>query len=123
MHYPNLLKRVVPFALALILGLFIASFFVNLSPSFRFRGRSFRHQMKQENRALKMEVERLKTELEEQKRNSPDCGEAEYKRFKLDHEGEGPFLITNDSIPSNGVGHGYGEAHGPGRGPVKAGKR
>jgi hypothetical protein len=120
MRYQKLLKRIVPFVSALILGLFIASFFVSLEPSFKFRGRSFYRQMKEENRALKMEVARLRSELEEQK-NSPNCEEAEYKRFKLDHEGEIPVLVTKDRINSNGVGHGYGEGHAPA--PPKAVKR
>jgi hypothetical protein len=67
MQYPNLLKRFIPFALTLALGLFIASFFVTLSPTFRIRGRqnSWRNQseinrLRMENESLKMENDQLK---------------------------------------------------------------
>ena len=112
MHYPNLLKRVVPFALALILGLSVAGIFVSLTPSFNFRGRSSYRQMKEEKRALEMEVERLKSRVEELK-NSSDCGGAEYKRFKLYKEGEVdiPKARSKNKRNSDGTGTGYGEGY------------
>jgi hypothetical protein len=66
MQYPNLFKRIIPFFVALALGLFVASFFISLTPTFRFRGRSFnkRHELKQENIRLKIEIENLKKEIE-----------------------------------------------------------
>lgn len=64
MQYPNLFKRIIPFALALMLGLFVAGFFVTLTPSFRGKGRMFR-QMRVEHENLKAENERLKLRVQE----------------------------------------------------------
>ena len=64
MQYPNLLKRVIPFALALVLGLFIASFFVTLKPSFRDRGfRNFKHRCDKMSR-VEAENQRLREKIE-----------------------------------------------------------
>jgi len=62
MQYPNLFKRIVPFALAVILGLFVASFFVNLAPTFKFRARRQQEvrRIKAENEELKLEIQRLR---------------------------------------------------------------
>jgi hypothetical protein len=71
MCYPNLFKRIIPFAAALILGLFVASFFVNIVPTVKFeRGRGPRHgradywDLKTENARLKMRVEELEQQNE-----------------------------------------------------------
>lgn len=84
MQYPNLFKRIIPFTLAIVLGLFVASFFVSLTPSFSFRGkgRIFR-EMKEQNRTLKIEVERLRSENDELRKHTPKCDSAEFKHFKL----------------------------------------
>jgi hypothetical protein len=90
MKYPNLFKRIVPFALALIIGLFLASFFVTLVPSFRAnRGHGFR-QWKMEYRDLKLENERLKAENEELKERLLNVKEWDYKKFDLYRESEAP---------------------------------
>ena len=91
MQYPNLFKRIIPFALALLLGLFVASFFVTLTPSFRGKEHMFR-QTKAEYRDLKLENERLKTENEELRKSFPDCKDADYKNLDLYGEGEVPQL-------------------------------
>jgi hypothetical protein len=118
MQYPNLLKRIVPFVLALILGLGVASFFVDLTPSVKFRGRGFR-QMREDYRELKLDYERLKRENEELKKNPPTCEEAEYRNFKLykEHkEAMPPPIIVKPETRKNsdgvgsGSGYGYGEA-------------
>lgn len=62
-----LIKRFVPFAVALVLGLFVASFFVTVAaPRFNFNrsnsGRKFR-----EVRGLRYENQRLREELRQQK--------------------------------------------------------
>ena len=71
MRFLALIKRFVPFFLALALGLFVASFFVSVAaPSFNFKNRSWKnseyHRMKHENRRLRernaqLERERLDT--------------------------------------------------------------
>lgn len=71
-----LLKRVVPFALALGLGLFIASFFVSVTPNLSFpRVGGHKHReiqrLKLENRELRRENSRLRMELEHRS-NMPD---------------------------------------------------
>ncbi len=58
-------KRVIPFILALAVGLFVASFFVSIIPNFRFKSNACgkRHEirmMKQENKRLRWENEQLK---------------------------------------------------------------
>ena|ERR1041384_110151 len=85
MQYPNLFKRIIPFALALALGLFVASFFVNLSPSFKM-GRGNRFRMKHEFRELKLENERLKAEIGELKQHELNCKEWDFKKFDLEKE-------------------------------------
>jgi hypothetical protein len=71
MQYPNLFKRIIPFALALMLGLFVASFFVSLTPRFRSgHGRMSRHwgadylDLKTENEELKLRVKELEEKYE-----------------------------------------------------------
>jgi hypothetical protein len=82
MLYPNLFKRFVPFAAALVLGLFVASFFVNIAPSWRGgRGRMYRPWS--ENQRLKLENEELKSRIEELTRTYPDCKSSEYKNLDL----------------------------------------
>ncbi len=98
MQYPNLFKRIVPFALALALGLFVASFFVNLAPSFRVgKGRGFRHQMKAEFRDLKLENERLKAEIGELKQHELNCKEWDFKKFDLEKE---EWNVTQEMPPA-----------------------
>ena len=63
----GMLKRVMPFLLTLAVGLFIASFFVDLSPTrFRFeRGRRFRElqELRIENADLKNQNAELKEQI------------------------------------------------------------
>ncbi len=90
MQYPNLLKRIVPFVLALALGLFVASFFVSVAAPFRFKGRAFVRKMKEENRLLKIENEDLKRRNEEMKKLHQNCGEADYEHY---------LLLDKDGVP------------------------
>lgn len=54
------IKRIVPFVLTLTLGLFVASFFVSLTPTFKNRnGRSYQRKQIQK---LRIEKERLEIE-------------------------------------------------------------
>ncbi|HEV7644237.1 MAG TPA: hypothetical protein VGO50_09875 [Pyrinomonadaceae bacterium] len=100
MHYPNLFKRIVPFALALALGLFVASFFVTLTPSFRGKGRGFRS-MKTEFRDLKLENERLKAEIDELKQRELNCKEWDFKKFDLEKEDWGDTFEAAPSMPKH----------------------
>lgn len=86
MRYPNLFKRIIPFVLALMLGLFVASFFVNLVPSLRVGRFNRFHRMKAEFRDLKMENERLKAEIEELKQGELNCKEWDFKKLDLEKE-------------------------------------
>jgi len=69
MRFLEVVKRIVPFVAALVIGLFVASFFVSLSaPSVRVE-RSWKkskhrdyHRLKRQNRCLKRENRRLKRE-------------------------------------------------------------
>src|SRR5262245_15353807 len=89
MLYSNLVKRVVPFVLALAAGLLLAWPFVDLAPSFRVKGRMYR-ELKQENLDLKLQNEQLKQENQELKREFPNCKDADYKHWKLYREWEVP---------------------------------
>lgn len=72
----GVLKRIVPFFLAFAVGLFIASFFINIaSPSsfsFPRKSHKFREmqRLRHENRELKRANEELRRQLEETRRNS-----------------------------------------------------
>ena len=67
MRFLALIKRFVPFFLALALGLFVASFFVSVAaPSFNFKNRGWKnreyHRLKHENKRLRERVEKLERE-------------------------------------------------------------
>jgi hypothetical protein len=71
MKFLSILKRVVPFAITLGIGLFIASFFVSIqAPVFEFKkNRSWSqhhdcHKSKRTNREMRKEILDLKMELE-----------------------------------------------------------
>lgn len=61
MNFMSLVKRVAPFVVTLAVGLFIASFFVNVSaPNFKFKGKYSRHReydRQRENRIKALEAE------------------------------------------------------------------
>jgi hypothetical protein len=61
-----MLKRIIPFIATFAIGLIIASFFVNVIPSFKFKrsGHRSRHELRKENERLRIENERLKAESE-----------------------------------------------------------
>jgi hypothetical protein len=67
----SLIKRIAPFFLTFVVGLFIASFFVSVvAPNFQFRGgfnghRERDRQMRCENQRLREENERLRNRLNE----------------------------------------------------------
>ncbi len=75
MRFLEVVKRIVPFIAALVIGLFVASFFVSLSaPSVRVE-RSWKkskhrdyHRLKRQNKCLKRENRRLKRERSIQRR-------------------------------------------------------
>lgn len=66
------LKRMLPFFATFAVGIFIASFFVNIGgPSYRMRGKRF-HEMQRlriENEEQRNEILRLRDELENQRGN------------------------------------------------------
>jgi hypothetical protein len=59
-----MLKRIIPFILTFVISLIVASFFVSIVPSFKFkRGGHRKHeQLRYENERLRVENERLKAE-------------------------------------------------------------
>lgn len=64
------IKRIIPFALTFALGLFIASFFVSITPTFKFRKARFNQRkemqrLRYENERLELEKQRLQQKLEE----------------------------------------------------------
>ena len=95
MQYPNLFKRVVPFFLALTLGIFLAGAFVRYTPGFGFRPFQRMREIKQEYFRLKAENEDLKQQIEEMK-NNPNCG-AHFDRHNLLHTEQLPVL--NEAPP------------------------
>lgn len=77
------IKRFLPFVVALGIGIFVASFFVELrKPTFRgHRGQRF-HEMKRlrtENEALRNENLRLRNELDNHRLTHPHLVELEHK--------------------------------------------
>lgn len=89
------IKRIAPFAIALALGLFVASFFVSISaPSFK-RGkfnkhREYHRQQEAEIRQLRQENSRLKEELRqaEIKNQSSYSHDWEHHDFRLIRESD-----------------------------------
>lgn len=67
-------KRIIPFVLTFALGLFIASFFVSILPTFKFKKnnrcgkRSEVRMLRYENERLRMEKQRLQQRLNESER-------------------------------------------------------
>lgn len=63
------LKRVLPFFLTFAVGLLIASFFVSITPNFKFekrrwsKHRAYHYQLESDNQRLRQENEMLKRQL------------------------------------------------------------
>jgi hypothetical protein len=61
-----MLKRIIPFIATFAIGLIVASFFVNIIPSFKFKRdgkcRKGKQELRYENERLRIENERLKAE-------------------------------------------------------------
>ncbi|MFT3746308.1 MAG: hypothetical protein QM785_18710 [Pyrinomonadaceae bacterium] len=80
----------LPFFATFAIGLFIASFFVSITPNFRSRGFGGRHKemkrLRMENEMLRNENLRLKNQLDNQS-------------------------MTMDELPP--IGHGHFQGHGP----------
>jgi hypothetical protein len=75
MMFLGVFKRIVPFFLTFAAGLFIASFFINISsPSFNFPRKSHKfremQRLRDENRDLRRSNEELRRQLEEARRNA-----------------------------------------------------
>lgn len=75
MLYKGVLTRVLPFFLTFAAGLFIASFFINIStPSFAFPRKSYKYRemqrLRDENRDLRKTNSELRRQLEEARQNS-----------------------------------------------------
>lgn len=99
MQYPNLFKRIIPFMLALTLGISLAYAFGDIKPRYGMRGRMYREMcgMKDENIRLKMENEDLKQQLEEQN-TGRHCDKDHFSRHDLLHREEIPVLSKNAVI-------------------------
>jgi hypothetical protein len=77
----DFIKRALPFFAALVIGVFIASFFVDLSRPRFSRGARKHHEMKQlriENEELKNENLRLRNELENHRLSIRHPGDEEW---------------------------------------------
>lgn len=99
------IKRFVPFVLAFILGLFVASFFVTVGfPQVKF-DRSFRHKRDAEIRRLQAEREALQTERESFCR--------ERQRMRDEWRAKRDFNELG-SVESQGYGVGQGSGAGSG---------
>jgi hypothetical protein len=88
MYYKGLFKRIVPFFLTFVAGLFIASFFVTVTtPNFSgFRRGSNKHR----------EIQRLRTENQELKRNA--C-ELRKQNEELRRNASETVMTTVDEFP------------------------
>lgn len=83
------LKRVVPFAAALVLGLFVASFFVTVAaPKFSFKRSERQHRKHREIRELKRENERLRESLAEAQMRLADIEMKQAMQRSLEAETE-----------------------------------
>jgi hypothetical protein len=90
MNLLGILKRAVPFLAALVVGLFVASFFVDLTPRLGERGR--RHKHCRDHRELKMQYlrerernEQLQQQLDAIRQNPMDLRlTEELKQMDLD---------------------------------------
>lgn len=83
MRSKGFIKRMLPFLATFAVGIFVASFFVNISaPSFRGRGTNRRHhemkRLRVENEELRNENLRLKNEMESIRWNSPHISHFEW---------------------------------------------
>lgn len=93
-----LLKRIVPFAAALVLGLFVASFFVTVAaPQFNFKRNNYPRKNR-EVRQLKDENLRLNDELRQAKRKIAELEMRRTMSFENDFETEVP-LAPPPSVP------------------------
>lgn len=118
--FPDLIKRVLPFFATLVIGVFVASFFVDLrGPGF---GRGWRghkhHEMKRlriENEDLKNENLRLQNEIENLQRESlgSGMGDAKEESFLELNQNEG---VTTHRFRGKGHGSGYCTGSGSGSG-------
>ena len=105
------LKRVLPFFLTFAIGLLIASFFVSITPNFKFqkRGwskhRAYHQRLEFENQRLREEKELLKRQLIEMERQNQKGVEVR------------KIVITKE----NGVGNGSGGGSGSGNGTMTYG--
>lgn len=75
MPYIGVLKRVIPFFLTFAAGLFIASFFINITtPSFSFPRKSYKyremHRLRQENHELRRSNNELRRQLDDARRSA-----------------------------------------------------
>jgi hypothetical protein len=72
-----MLKRAIPFILTFAFGLIIASFFVNIMPSFEFK-RGGRHHRKHQFEELQRENDRLRQENDRLKMEKTDTEDFDF---------------------------------------------
>jgi hypothetical protein len=96
------LKRILPFFLTFAVGLLIASFFVSITPNFKFEKRHWGKKHKAYDRQLETENRRLKEENEFLKRQA------------LEREALPPMPPAPPTAPKvyNGIGNGSGSGSG-----------
>lgn len=112
--FTDFIKRALPFFAALVIGVFIASFFVDLSKPRFGRGARKHHEMKRlriENEELKNENLRLQNEIENLQREfrGSGLGGAKEEVFR-------EFNTTDEGVTHRfrGKGTGYGGGSGSG---------
>lgn len=88
------LKRIIPFAVALTLGLFIASFFVTVAaPRFNFK-RSHSTRKYRETRAMERENQRLQEQISRQQMRIAELERKRTMDFESDFEPLPPPIPT-----------------------------
>lgn len=94
-----LLKRIVPFIVALTLGLFVASFFVTVAaPQFNFKRNNY-HRKNREVRQLKDENLRLNDELRQTRKRVAELEIRRTMDFENEFETELPLAPPPPSVP------------------------
>lgn len=97
------LKRVLPFFLTFAVGLLIASFFVSITPNFKFEKRGGWNRHRAYHQRLEFENQRLREEKEMLKRQLAELEKQNQKGVEVRK-----IIITKQNGVGNGAGSGSG---------------